>query len=398
MSAKHKLTTEFAKLSPSPITVPTESQSNRTNFVRLNSSNKLTTDFAKSSPSPITVPTESRSNHTNFGRLNSSNKLTTDFAKSSPSPITVPTESQPLRLTTDLPDQRNGRQIPQVMSPSKRVKTVVRFRPNLKYDNVQDIFWYNNSPITENQYQWLTNRINKGFEIPEIFTYQTNILYKEEDGTCWFKGYNISCETYDGLKKEQEDYRVNLKATHKTPGLYRDPLERFTLLWLREIGQGEDAIIKNKNIERDWHLLKYGPNTAYRGFTIEPGTPGDVSNDMSTINNILQTQRMKEFNEEQYELLKRYYNKDEYKTEGNNVYNQIVTDIAIVKSSESNKNERMIAEDNLRTKYGEIDDFIVGGKRRKYKRKTRRINNKRKTNKKRKGNVRGKSRKAGKTI
>ena len=267
----------LSRMSPSPITVPTNSIPP---LIRKNSRNQFTTDLPNMSPSPITVPTNSIPP---LIRKNSRNQFTTDLPNMSPSPITVPDSS---------------------------THKTVKFIPNLKYDNNQDIFWYNNSPITENQYQWLTNRINKGFEIPEIFTYQTNILYKEEDGTCWFKGYNISCETYDGLNKKQHDDRVKLKAMHKKPGLYRDPLENITLLWLREIGHGEDAIIKNKNIERDWHILKYGPTTAYRGFTIEPGTPGDVSNDMSTINNILQTQRMKEFNEEQYELLKRHYNKD----------------------------------------------------------------------------------------
>ena len=153
------------------------------------------------SPSPITVPTVVR-------------KFTTDLPNMSPSPITVPYSS------TD--------------------KTV-KFQPNLFYNEVEDIHWYNNSPITESQYNWLVDRHNKGLEIPDKFTYPPKILYKELDGTCWFKGYNISCETYDGLEEEQDKNAKYLKRNYKKLGLYPDPLEQLTLLWLREIGEGETA-------------------------------------------------------------------------------------------------------------------------------------------------------------
>jgi hypothetical protein len=329
--------------------------------------------LSRMSPSPITVPTNSIPP---LIRKNSRNQFTTDFPKMSPSPITVPP----------------------VLSPSpipKSKKQKVQFQPNLSYNKEVDIHWYNDSPITKSQYNWLVDRHKKGLEIPEIFTYQTKILYKEEfDGTCWFKGYKISCETYDGLNEEQNANTKKLAKSHTKPGLYRDPLERFTLLWLREIGQGEAALNKNKNIERDWHLLKYGPTTAYWGVTIEPGTPGDVSNDISTIDNIIKTKIMKEFNEEEYELLKRYYNKDEYKTESNNVYKEIIDAIAIVKTD--NSTEKDNAFTYLKEKYRGIDDdFIIGGKKRKQtiKRKKSKRKTNRKTNRKRKTNTRGKSRK-----
>ena len=309
--------------------------------------------LSRISPSPITVP------------IDHSNKrvFTTDFHPvQSPSPITVP--------------------VPK--------KEKVNFQPNLSYNTEEDIFRYNNSPITESQYNWLNNRLEKSLEIPDKFTYQTNILYTEEaDHTCWFKGYNISCETYDGLKLKQDEIKMNLAKNHKKPGLYRDPLEKYELLWLREIGEGEIADKKNQNIERDWKLLKYGDGTAYRGFTIEPGKHANVFKDMKTIEKIYNTTQKKKQDEDEYQLLLRNYNQDEYKYPGNNVYKKVMDAIAIVKSDKSTDKDRMNAFTYLKQKNNEIDDFIMGGKKRKQTRK--RKTSKRKTNKKR--NTRGKSRK-----
>ena len=285
--------------------------------------------------------------------------------------------------------------VPPVLSPSpipKSKKQKVQFRPNLYYNTEVDIFWYNNSPITESQYNWLYRRLENKLEIPETFTYQTNILYKEEDGTCWFKGYNISCETYDGLKQKQDEIKTNLAKSHKKPGLYQDSLEQFTLLWLREIGQGEIAVEKNQKIERDWKLLKYGPETAYRGFTIEPGKHANVFKDMKTIEKIYNTTQKNKQDEDQYQLLLRNYNQDKYKTGDNNVYERLLDAIAIVKSDNSTDKEKENAFTYLKEKYRGInDDFIIGGKKRKQTRKRKK--SKRKTNKKRKTNTCGKSRK-----
>ena len=298
----------------------------------------------------------------------------------SPSPITVPPGMSPSPIT-----------VPPGMSPSvknlkKQKKKKVQFRQNLYYNTEVDIFWYNNSPITESQYNWLDRRLENKLEIPETLTYQTNILYKEEDDTCWFKGYNISCEIYNVLIDDQTKNTKNLAKSLKKPGLYYDPLEKISLLSLNEIGHGEEAENKNQKIERDWRLLKYGPETAYRDFTIEPGRPADVSGDQKVINEIQYKKKTNEFYEDQHQLLLRNYNKDKYKTGDNNVYERLLDAIAIVKSDNSTDKEKENAFTYLKEKYmGIDDDFIIGGKKRKQTRKRKKS--------KRKTNTRGKSQK-----
>ena len=318
-------------LSPSPITVPTGV-----------------------SPSPITVPTVVR-------------KFTTDLPNMSPSPITVPYSS------TD--------------------KTV-KFQPNLFYNEVEDIHWYNNSPITESQYNWLVDRHNKGLEIPDKFTYPPKILYQEElDGTCWFKGYNISCETYYGLEEKQEQIAKGLAKHHKKPGLYPEPLEKITLLYLREIGNDENAKRKNFQIERDWKLVKKGPINVYRNYTITPGEQGDVLNDMKTIEALHQTNRNEEEKKDKLDLLQRYYNKDEYKTK-NNVYKKITDAISKLKNPKTEYKEWIQANEYLNSMEDEMNEepagWVIGGKKGK-KTKKRKINKKRKSLKKRKTNKKRKT-------
>ena len=318
--------------------------------------------LSRISPSPITVPTKSTPP---LIRINSRNKLTTDLPNMSPSPITVPDSS---------------------------THKTVKFQPNLSYNEAVDICWYNNSPITKSQYNWLVDRHQNSLEIPDKFTYQTNILYKEPtDSTCWFKGYPIWCETYDWLKAKQDKHTNILAKSHKKPGLYRDPVEKISLLWLREIGEGEAAVNDNENIERDWRLLKYGPETAYRGFTVEPGKTADVLQDTREIDGIHKTMQTTGFYEDQYQLLLRNYNKDEYKTEDNNVYKKVMDAIDIVKSGKSTDEEKNNAFMYLNEKFKDIDDFIIGGKKRKQTRK--RKTSKRKTNKTRKRNAHKKSQK-----
>ena len=306
-------------LSPSPITVPTGV-----------------------SRSPITVPTE---------------VITTDLPKMSPSPITVP-----------------------VSSTHKTVK----FQPNLFYNEVEDIYWYNNSPITESQYNWLFDRHNKDLEIPDKFTYPPKILYQEElDSTCWFKGYKISCETYDGLKKEQTKIKTELAKYHQKPGLLFDPLERYTLLWLREIGKGENAERKNIQIERDWKLVKNGPTNVYRNYTITPGKQGDVLNDMKTIEALHQTNRKEEEKKDKLDLLQRYYNKDE-----------ITDTISTLKNPNTKYEDWIKANEYLNSMEEQMNeekpDWVIGGKKGK-KTKKRKINKKRKSLKKRKTNKKRKT-------
>jgi len=298
------------------------------------------------------------------------------LSRMSPSPITVPPVLSPSPIT-------------------KSKKQKVQFQPNLSYNKEVDIHWYNDSPITKSQYNWLVDRHKKGLEFPETFPYPPKILYKEEfDGTCWFKGYKISCETYDGLNEEQNANTKKLAKSHKKPGLYRDPLERFTLLWLREIGEGEAAVNKNKQIERDWKLVKEGPITVYRNATINPGKPGDVLNDMHRINGHYKQTEIYENTREITAILDRYYNKDEYKTQDNNVYKEVTDAIDILKSPTSIINDKLKASNYLKymqDKMNEETDWVIGGKKRKQTRKRKK--SKRKTNRKRKTNTRGKSRK-----
>ena len=312
----------------------------------------------------------------------------------SPSPITVPKVK---KLTTDLPNMSPS----PITVPGSSTHKTVKFQPNLFYNEVEDIHWYNNSPITESQYNWLVDRHDKGLEIPDKFIYPPKILYQEElDGTCWFKGYNISCETYYGLEKEQEQITKELAKHHKKPGLYPDPLERYTLLWLREIGKGEKAVIKNNQIERDWKLVKKGPINVYHNYTITPGKPTDVSNDMNTIEALHQTNRKEEEKKDKLDLLQRYYNKDEYKTK-NNVYKKITDAISKLKNPKTEYKEWIQANEYLNSMEDEMNEepagWVIGGKKGK-KTKKRKSLKKRKTNKKRKSLKKRKTNKKRKTL
>ena len=298
----------------------------------------------------------------------------------SPSPITVPKVVK--KFTTDLPNMSPS----PITVPDSSTNKTIKFQPNLFYNELEDIHWYNNRPITESQYNWLVDRHNKGLEIPDKFTYPPKILYKEVDGTCWFKGYKISCETYYGLEKSQEKNTMELAKSHRKPGLYNDPLERFTLLWLREIGKGEEAVIKNNQIERDWKIIKNGPIDVYRNFMMEPGKPTDVSNDMHRIDDKYKRTTIPENIREETDLLARYYNKDKYKTEDNNVYKEVMDAIGILNSITANKTDQIKASNYLKDmqdKMNEESDWVIGGKKGK-KTKKRKTVKKRKTNKKRK--------------
>ena len=277
--------------------------------------------------------------------------------------------------------------------PYSSTDKTVKFQPNLFYNEVEDIHWYNNDPITESQYNWLVDRRNKGLEIPDKFIYPPKILYQEElDGTCWFKGYNISCETYYGLEEKQEQITKGLAKHHKKPGLYPEPLEKITLLYLREIGNSQEAVIKNDQIERDWKIIKNGPITTYRNFMIEPGKPTDVLNDMNTIEALHQRYRNEEEKKDKIDLLERYYNKDEYKT-NNNVYKKITDAISTLQNPTTKTEDRIKVTKYLnlmQDKMNKEADWVIGGKKGK-KTKKRKINKKRKSLKKRKTNKKRKT-------
>ena len=185
------------------------------------------------------------------------------------------------------------------------------------------------------------------------------------------------------LEKEQEKIKTELAKYHEKPGLLFDPLERVTLLYLREIGKGEEAVIKNSQIERDWKLVKKGPITVYRNFMIEPGKPTDVLKGKHRVDAIYQTEEKQEKNKDILDLLQRYYNKDE-----------ITHAISTIQNPKTKYEDRINANEYLHSMTKQMNkekaDWVIGGKKGK-KTKKRKTNKKRKSLKKRKTNKKRKS-------
>jgi hypothetical protein len=398
---------------------------------------KDTTDFNPISPSPISVPVSSNAQPL---------RLTTDFPYPSPSPISVPS------------NMHNA--VP------KTVQFQPLFQPNLFYNKENDIHWYNNSPITESRFIWLLNLYDSGYtsqvqmgswdrntgvftafmedddeaqeeeegiEKGVLTTYGTGnlkletntgvsmqinntdiidltdrrkILYMEEnDGTCWFKGHNIWCETYDILLKKQEKYTKLLKTEFRKPGLYyhpNDPLERYKgELFFQKFGEHIN--------ERDWEIFKLGKVThMYKGFEFDMGTPAVIAKNEKKIDRIRGQQEHDKKIQEEFAFLRRAYTTDKKELDEINknivIFNELnpqivhVTEDVFEKFTDTEKNDYAEIKKNLdpainylKTKMNKPDDYVVGGKKRKQTQKRKK--SKRKTNKKRKRNTPKKSRK-----
>ena len=374
-----KLTTDYPDTPPSPVSSPESSiDSIAADFPNLTSSQKIkrfTTDFSDISPSPITASRASTSNI-------------------SPSPITA---SRASTLSSPIPFTTSYTMSPSPITIPKFNRKTVQFQPNLHYNNVDDIFWYNNSPITESQYIWLNERLNAKLDIPIDLSYQRKkILYKEEDGTCWFKGHSIQCNTYNKLLNIQENHKKYLKEVKFTkPGLYIDPLAKYT---------GEH-IKENINEER-WEQWKDGNlwSIQYKGENIYMGSTEDINQDKFNINWYKNKQKRNQVDKNIFEFIRRAYaNNKKVLDEINNnieIYNEF-KDFSIIPNEFSNltpqqqssfkKNKEIFdtATQYLQDKFDESDDYSVGGKKRKQTRKRKK--SKRKTNKKRKSNNQRKS-------
>ena len=164
---------------------------------------------------------------------------------------------------------------------------------------------------------------------------------------------------------------------------------------MREIGNSQEAVIKSDQIDRDWKIIKNGPITTYRNFMIEPGKPTDVLNDMRTIEALHQRYRNEEEKKDKIDLLERYYNKDEYKT-NNNVYKKITDAISTLQNPTTKTEDRIKVTKYLNSMEDEMNEepagWVIGGKKGK-KTKKRKINKKRKSLKKRKSNKKRKTKK-----